>query len=161
MTGSAEPGAIRVLVVGQDSTAGAAAIALTAAVLRPDGPLPGDRPPPPDRVLLAALDGADDVVGVASIAPAPWPLSDREAAAGVTWQLRGLAVAPLMRGHGIGAALLRQAVATAVTGGADCLWAAARTPALGLYVREGWRAVGPEWHKEGVGPHRYVWRPVP
>jgi hypothetical protein len=28
--------------------------------------------------------------------------------------------------------------------------------ALGFYERGGWTAVGPEWVKPGVGPHRYV-----
>lgn len=66
-----------------------------------------------------------------------------------------MAVLPEYRG-GTGAALLSAAVDIAWTGGARGLWATARREALGLYLRGGWQVVGPEWHKAGVGPHRFI-----
>lgn len=126
---------------------------LQRAVLRPGGPLPGDRPPPPDSLHVAALmDGG--VVGAATVMPAPWPGPDvvQEPA----WRLRGMVVAEGARGTGIGRAVLDRAVALAVSEGAASVWAEARTSALGFYRGAGWTVVGDEWEKLGVGPHRYI-----
>ncbi len=127
-------------------------------VLRPDGPLPGDRPFPPDWHHLAALVGGE-VIGACSVGPAPWPRPDLAAPDAPQWQVRSMAVLPAHRG-GVGAALLSAAVDLASSQGAGSLWATARVPALGLYQRDGWRVVGPPWDKPGIGPHRYVIRVV-
>lgn len=125
-------------------------------VLRPDGPLPGDRPFPPQwRHLAAVLDG--EVIGACSVGPAQWPRPDLAALDEPHWQLRSMAVLPAHRG-GVGRALVSAAHDLAAEAGARCLWATARVRALGLYRRAGWRVVGPEWDKPGVGPHRYVVR---
>jgi GNAT superfamily N-acetyltransferase len=126
---------------------------LQAAVLRPDGPLPGDQPPPPEALHVVALqDGV--VVGAATILPAPWPGPGRTPEP--AWRLRGMVTAPGARRSGIGRAVLEQAVTLAVGRGAGSLWAEARGSALGFYRRLGWAVVGAEWIKPGAGPHRYI-----
>ncbi len=123
-------------------------------VLRPHGPLPGDRPHPASwRHLAADVDG--QVVGAVSVGPAPWLRADLAPLPRPHWQLRSMAVLPEHRG-GVGADLLSAAVATARGAGAGGVWATARTAALGLYRRGGWRVVGDQWDKPGIGPHHYV-----
>lgn len=127
---------------------------LQQAVLRPNGPLPGDAPPPPDAVHVGTFDGAGTAVGAASVLPAPWPGPGTLPAP--CWQLRSMAVGTEHRGSGVGALVLALAADSAAAHGAASLWAAARVPALGFYERAGWSVVGDEWIKPGVGPHRYV-----
>ena len=128
---------------------------LQSAVLRPDGPLPGDRPPPPGALFVAALQG-DAVVGAATILAEPWPGPGplQEPA----WRLRGMVTAEGLRCMGIGRAVLDGAVELAAVNGAVSLWAQARASALEFYRRAGWAVVGDEWIKPGVGPHRYIHR---
>lgn len=128
---------------------------LQLAVLRPTGPLPGDRPPPPDAMHVAALrDGV--VIGAATVLPEPWPGPGaiREPA----WRLRGVVVAEGVRGTGVGLAVVDRAIELAASEGANSLWAEARSSALGFYERTGWTVIGDEWMKAGIGPHRYIRR---
>lgn len=129
---------------------------LQQAVLRPNGPLPADRPPPPGTIAIGAFAG-QVLVGTGSIVPAPWPGpgSVEEPA----WQLRSMAVHPDRRGARIGRAVLDLAVATARERGAGSLWAEARVVALPFYLRAGWTIVGEQWDKPGVGPHRWIQLP--
>jgi GNAT superfamily N-acetyltransferase len=131
---------------------------LQLAVLRPNGPLPDDRPPPPGTVAVGAFE--DRVpVGAASLIPgARWPGPATVAAP--AWQLRSMAVRADRRGAGIGRLVLDRAVVAAREGGAATLWAEARTVALPFYVRAGWGVVGDEWVKPGVGPHRWIVLPL-
>ncbi|MGB7982768.1 MAG: GNAT family N-acetyltransferase [Candidatus Nanopelagicales bacterium] len=128
---------------------------LQAAVLRPNGPLPADRPVPDDAVHVGAFEGLA-AVGAASVVAAPWP--GPEVLAGPTWQLRSMAVRADRRGSGVGRQVLDLAVATAFDRGAASMWAGARLEALGFYTCAGWTVVGPRWAKPGVGPHRWVTR---
>lgn len=126
---------------------------LQLAVLRPDGPLPGDQPPPAEAVHVAALrDGV--VIGAATVLPEPWPGPGlvREP----VWRLRAMVVSEAVRGTGIGRAVLDRAVQLAAARGVGSLWAEARSSALGFYERAGWTVVGDEWIKAGIGPHRYI-----
>jgi GNAT superfamily N-acetyltransferase len=128
---------------------------LQLAVLRPDGPLPGDQPPPAHARHVAALrDGV--VIGAATVLPERWP------GPGVVrepvWRLRAMVVAESQRGTGTGRAVLDRAVEVAAARGAGSLWAEARSSALGFYRRAGWTVVGDEWIKPGIGPHRYIHR---
>lgn len=123
-------------------------------VLRPHGPLPGDGEHPPDWLHYAAwLDGR--VVGACSVGPGAWPHPELAQLAEPHWQLRSMAVLPPARG-GTGTRLLAAAVAGAQQAGSGGLWAQARCEAVSLYTRAGWRVVGDQWWKPGVGPHRYV-----
>ena len=126
---------------------------LQLAVLRPDGPLPGDQPPPGTALHVAALRG-DVVIGAATVLPERWPGPGQlpEPA----WRLRSMVVAETERGSGVGRAVLDRAVALAGDQGAGALWAEARSSALGFYESSGWTVVGGEWVKPGVGPHRYI-----
>ena len=122
------------------------------AVLRPDGPLPADTPMPDDWVHVAAvLDGS--VVGACSTGPRPWPHPELADLLEPQWQLRAMAVLPQHRG-GVGAKLLAAIVALSP----GSLWAEARIAALPLYLRGGWLVVGEQWHKPGIGPHRWIVR---
>lgn len=128
--------------------------AVQSAVLRPDGPLPGDSAHPPDWLHVAAqVDGR--IVGACSVGPAAWQHGDVAQLPTPQWQLRSMAVLPQFRG-GVGGALLAAAMTAARDAGAACLWANARVRALGLYTRAGWQVVGDEWMKPGVGAHRWV-----
>ena len=145
----------------------AAARELQTRIMRPNGPLPTDREPPPDWLQLVARvgDGNADgnhgaIVGAARFGPSPWPRSDLADPPSPAWQLRSVAVLPQHRGAGVGAALVNRAQSVAAANGAATLWAEARVAALSLYQRLGWFIVGPEWDKPGVGPHRFVGIPL-
>ncbi len=128
--------------------------AVQLQVLRPQGPLPGDAEPTGEWLQVAAeIQG--QVVGACSVGPSPWSHPEIVTLNEPQWQLRSMAVLPDFRG-GTGAALLRAAVARAMEAGANSLWANARVPALGLYLRAGWQVAGPEWIKSGIGPHRWI-----
>lgn len=130
---------------------------LQLSVLRPDGPLPGDRPPPADALHVAALRD-DVVIGAATVLAERWPGPGtvREPA----WRLRAMVVAESERGAGVGRAVLDHAVALAVSQGAGSMWAEARSRALEFYLAAGWTMCGEEWIKPGIGPHRYIHLPV-
>lgn len=127
--------------------------AVQAGVLRPEGPLPRDRPPPPDAVHIGAFDGEGAVAAV-RVLPAPAPAGLRML--GPTWQLSGMAVRADWRGIGVGRRVHDRAVRTAHERGAESLWAAARVESQAFYLGNGWSAVGPIWDKPGVGPHRHI-----
>jgi GNAT superfamily N-acetyltransferase len=128
---------------------------LQLAVLRPNGPLPGDRPLPAEALHVAALrDGA--VIGAATVLPERWP--GPGAIAEPVWRLRAVVVAEGIRGTGIGRAVVDRATELAASEGANSLWAEARSSALGFYERTGWTVIGDEWIKAGIGPHRYIQR---
>ena len=130
---------------------------LQQSVLRPDGPLPEDRPPPAGARHIGAFDRGH-AVGAATLVASPWPGPGRVPAP--TWQLRAMAVDPGRRGEGIGRRVLEFAEATARGNGVATLWAGARLEALGFYTAAGWSVVGATWIKPGVGPHRWVTQPV-
>jgi len=142
--------------VAPDEAAGAAARALQTAVLRPDGPLPGDSEHAIGALTVAAIDG-EVVVGAVTVDRARWPVPDLAVIPDPQWQLRSLAVAPAARGSGLGGQLVAAAVDLARDAGAASLWAQIRVAALPVYLRQGWVSVGSEWDKPGVGPHRYGW----
>ncbi len=126
---------------------------LQLAVLRPDGPLPGDQPPPADALHVGAFrDGV--AIGAATVLPEPWPGPDEIRMP--SWRLRSMVVGGTDRGTGIGRSVLDRAVEVASAHGARSVWAEARSSALGFYERSGWSVVGDEWMKPGIGPHRYI-----
>lgn len=123
------------------------------AILRPDGPLPGDRPPPTQALHIGAFrDGV--AIGAATVLPEQWP--GPVAIHEPSWRVRGMVVAGADRGAGIGRSVLNCAVEVAAARGAGSMWAEARSAALGFYERAGWTVVGDEWMKAGIGPHRYI-----
>jgi predicted GNAT family N-acyltransferase len=71
-----------------------------------------------------------------------------------------MATAAGLRGRGIGAALLRQAIEHVAGQGGGVLWCQARVPARRFYERAGFSATGPEWDEPHLGPHVVMWREV-
>jgi GNAT superfamily N-acetyltransferase len=69
------------------------------------------------------------------------------------WRVRGMATEPLARGRGAGSAILDALVQYAVQRGAVRVWCSARTPAVSLYERAGFRATSEEFERPLIGPH--------
>jgi len=69
------------------------------------------------------------------------------------WRIRGMATRPDARGRGAGTKVLHALVHHAVDHGATRLWCNARTPALSLYERAGFRATSEEFETPRIGPH--------
>jgi predicted GNAT family N-acyltransferase len=130
---------------------------LRAAVLRNDTPsrdlvLDGDDEP--TTIHLGVRDGNGDVVAVSTWLRRPPP--DDRSTVGV--QLRAMATAPSVRGHGAGDLLLTAGIAQARATTPDAVvWARARDSALGFYVRHGFEVVEPGFMDETTGrPHHVI-----
>ena len=108
----------------------------------------------PGTLHFGAFD-RDALVGVASIYLAPFPAQPDVSP---TFQLRGMATLPEVRGAGFGKALLDACVAAAREKGAAILWCNARTSAADFYTKNGWQIVGDEFDIPTVGPHFRMWR---
>jgi GNAT superfamily N-acetyltransferase len=102
-------------------------------------------------VAVGAFAG-DQLVAVGMITPGDAPEG---------WRVRGMATAPAMRGRGAGSAVLGALLALADAGGAARVWCNARTPALSLYERAGFAAVGEEFELPMIGPHYVMERSSP
>jgi GNAT superfamily N-acetyltransferase len=96
-----------------------------------------------DAYAVGVFDGKR-LISVGLIAP------DGQAG---SWRIRGMATAPGERGRGAGSAVLDALLAHAVAGGASRVWCNARTPALSLYERAGFRAISDEFQIAEIGPH--------
>jgi GNAT superfamily N-acetyltransferase len=104
--------------------------------------------------LGVELDGA--VVGVSTWIDNPHP--DLSAIRGV--QLRGMATAPHLQGHGIGGLLLESGVERMFALGHDLIWARARDTALVFYERHGFVRRGPGYvDVVTLVPHHDIVRP--
>lgn len=91
---------------------------------------------------VAERDGV--IVGVGSVIRRPWPLGD-----GPAFQLRGMAVVPELRSHGVGAQILAHLERTV----GEPMWCNARVPAVRFYEKHGWETVGEVWENGSLGPH--------
>lgn len=129
---------------------------LRQRVLRPHQTLgeqvyPGDALEGAGHFAAYGPDGA--VLGVASVAPEPYPAGggrgDR--------RIRGMATEPAARGRGIGALLLTACLQHARASGATRVWCNARSGARGFYEREGFAIDGDEFELPGIGPHFLMW----
>ncbi len=74
------------------------------------------------------------------------------------FQLRGMAVAAELQGHGVGRQLVEQCFAVARERGKKVIWCNARTPASGFYRILGFEIIGPEFEIPTAGPHYRMWR---
>lgn len=72
------------------------------------------------------------------------------------WRIRGMATEPDRQGQGLGAELLRELSARARAEGVERIWCNARLIAIPFYARAGYALNSPEFHIEGVGPHRVM-----
>ena len=142
--------------------------ALRHKVLRPHQPITmmdfaGDRDP--GTTHFAAIDPAGgQPLGIASIYLAAPPDHFHAAspllASGPRWQLRGMATDPAIRGSGWGRRLLLACLAHAATHGGTVMWCNARTEALPFYEQLEFQLFGDEYTPPGLGPHRFMWRPL-
>jgi predicted GNAT family N-acyltransferase len=96
--------------------------------------------------VVAELDRK--VVGCATVLQRPWN--------GVpAWQVRGMAVAPEIRGGGIGAMLLHELerIVERDANHSLQLWCNARVPARRFYEQHGWVVASDEFEIQHAGPH--------
>lgn len=124
-------------------------VELRHAILRPGLPresaiFDGDGEP-----LTAHFAGIENGRVVACVTVMQRPYEDQPA-----WQLRGMAVAPGLRGMGVGARLLALAESHVRDAGASLLmWCNAREPAVGFYGRFGWQVASDRFEIPTAGPH--------
>ncbi|MDT0275689.1 GNAT family N-acetyltransferase [Blastococcus goldschmidtiae] len=112
---------------------------------------PGSWPvDPPGTLHLAARTADGRVVGVVRFVPAACPYRPRARA---SWQLRGMATDPSVRGSGVGRAVVRLGLARVTGRGADVVWCDARASAAGFYARMGFTAVTGPFDRPATGPH--------
>ncbi|WP_448625419.1 GNAT family N-acetyltransferase [Geodermatophilus sp. URMC 64] len=99
--------------------------------------------------LAARLDGGE-IVGVVRFHPRDCPWRDTEG----SWQLRGMATDPRVRGRGVGRALVAEGLARVSASSGQLVWCDARKAAVGFYERIGFTIVTDEYDLRPVGPHR-------
>ena len=99
--------------------------------------------------LAARIDGGE-IVGVVRFHPRDCPWRDTEG----SWQLRGMATDPRVRGLGAGRALVAEGLARLSRRGATLVWCDARKAAVGFYERIGFSIVTDEYELTPVGLHR-------
>jgi len=131
---------------------------LRRSVLRPawapGTPMHGDDEP--HALHLAALTDDGVVVGACVLFPRADP--DRPDVVDA-WQLRGMATAEGLRGQGIGAAVVAEAVRQVAARGGRLLWCEARIAAVDFYARHGFVGTGETYlHAETGIEHRRMWR---
>jgi len=131
---------------------------LRHSVLRAGQPAEDSIYPIDDAAVHVGAWDEGALVGCATVFPEPYAGPPEVPGA---WRLRGMAVAPDRQGSGLGRIVLAAALAAAREAGASLVWANARSPAVGFYVKEGWQTVGPEFVTPDTGlPHRRILRDV-
>jgi predicted GNAT family N-acyltransferase len=132
----------------------AATYPLRAQELRQGRPVEIEEDDAPYTLHLAARlsDGGEggEIVGVVRFHPRDCPWRDTEG----SWQLRGMATDPRVRGHGAGRALVAEGLTRLAAQGAQLVWCDARKAAVGFYERIGFVVVTDEYELSPVGPHR-------
>ncbi len=130
------------------------------SVLRPMLPPAESRYAGDDHPAVAYVAGRIDgrIVSVATVFPEPCPWRADAADAARHWRLRGMATLDGHKGRGVGAAVLQEAIARAVEGGAALMWFEAREDAVPFYLRHGFRPEGEPWTLPVTGPQRHMWR---
>ena len=127
-----------------------ATYALRAQELRQGRPAAMEDDDAPYALHLAArLDGGE-IVGVVRFHPRDCPWRDDEG----SWQLRGMATDPRVRGLGVGRALVADGLTRVSAMGGQLVWCDARKAAVGFYQRVGFTIVTDEYDLRPVGPHR-------
>lgn len=104
-----------------------------------------------------------EVVGCVTFQVARFPHDEDSRNVPVDVQLRGMAVEPDERGHGIGAQLLEVALfrLPLIYPEARRIWCNARQGAVAFYERAGFETSGDYFDKPDIGPHIVMWRPMP
>ena len=135
----------------------AATYPLRAQELRQGRPVEIDEDDAPYTLHLAARIDGGEIVGVVRFHPrdCPWRVGEG------SWQLRGMATDPRVRGLGAGRALVAEGLARLAARGAELVWCDARKDAVGFYQRIGFTIVTDEYDLRPVGPHRGMWIELP
>jgi ribosomal protein S18 acetylase RimI-like enzyme len=123
---------------------------LRAQELRQGRPLEMDGDDAPYALHLAARIDGGEIVGVVRFHPRDCPWRPGEG----SWQLRGMATDPRVRGLGAGRALVADGLTRVVARGGDLVWCDARKSAVGFYERIGFTIVTEEYDLRPVGLHR-------
>jgi predicted N-acetyltransferase YhbS len=123
---------------------------LRAQELRQGRPVEIEEDDAPYTLHLAARIDGGEVVGVVRFHPRDCPWRDTEG----SWQLRGMATDPRVRGLGAGRALVAEGLTQLSAQGAQLVWCDARKPAVGFYERCGFTIVTEEYELSPVGTHR-------
>ncbi len=116
----------------------------------------------PATGTFAAVGDDGAVVGTVRVAleAPPSTLGEPGSPQDSSWRLRGMATREDLRNLGIGGAVLRAAISHVADQGGGLLWCNARVPAVTLYRRAGFVAVGEPWIDPVIGPHVVMWRTV-
>ena len=128
----------------------AATYQLRAQELRQGRPVEIVEDDAPYTLHLAARVDGGEIVGVVRLHPRDCPWREGEG----SWQLRGMATDPRVRGLGAGRALVAEGLARVAARGAQFVWCDARGAAVGFYQRLGFTPVTEEYDLRPVGPHR-------
>jgi ribosomal protein S18 acetylase RimI-like enzyme len=123
--------------------------ALRAQELRQGRPPEIDGDDAPYALHLAARLDGDEIVGVVRFHPRDCPWRPGEG----SWQLRGMATDPRVRGLGVGRALVAEGLIRVSQRGGDLVWCDARQAAVGFYERIGFTAVTDWYDLRPVGLH--------
>jgi predicted GNAT family N-acyltransferase len=118
---------------------------LRAGLPRDTAIFPGDEKPEAIHVVAETSDGR--IVGCVTLHPSTWKGEP-------AWQLRGMATHAVVRGAGVGRAMLSY-VDQQVRSGSDVrqMWCNARVPAAGFYERAGWMVKSEPFEIPTAGPH--------
>ena len=127
----------------------AATYPLRAQELRQGRPVEIDEDDAPYTLHLAARIDGGEIVGVVRFHPRDCPWREGEG----SWQLRGMATDPRVRGLGAGRALVAEGLARVAARGAQLVWCDARATAVGFYERLGFTPVTAEYDLRPVGAH--------
>jgi predicted GNAT family N-acyltransferase len=122
---------------------------LRAQELRQGRPLEMDGDDAPYALHLAARIDGGEIVGVVRFHPRDCPWRPGEG----SWQLRGMATDPRVRGLGAGRALVAEGLIRVAARGGDLVWCDARKDAVGFYTRIGFTPVTDYYDLRPVGLH--------
>jgi len=145
VSSEAVPGTITIEQVDAEAT-----YALRLQELRQGRPAEMDGDDAPYALHLAARLDGDEIVGVVRLHPRDCPWRPGEG----SWQLRGMATDPRVRGLGVGRALVAEGLARVAARGGDLVWCDARQGAVGFYQRIGFTIVTEPYDLRPVGPHQ-------
>ena len=124
--------------------------ALRAQELRQGRPVEIDGDDAPYVLHLAARIDGGEIVGVVRFHPRDCPWREGEG----SWQLRGMATDPRVRGLGAGRALVAEGLSRIAARGGELVWCDARATAVGFYERLGFTSVTEDYDLRPVGLHR-------
>jgi ribosomal protein S18 acetylase RimI-like enzyme len=128
----------------------AATFPLRAQELRQGRPVEIDEDDAPYTLHLAARIDGGEIVGVVRFHPRDCPWREGEG----SWQLRGMATDPRVRGLGTGRALVAEGLSRIAARGGQLVWCDARGTAVGFYERLGFSSITDDYYLRPVGLHR-------